>query len=393
MTLRRLSSGLLLAAALSACERTEHHDHGAEKHGAEKPAGDAARRARGDAREVRLSEEAVAHSGIELGKVERRALGGGSAIPAEVEFEPSSTAHVGPLVSGRFTRVMVKLGERVKRHQLLGVVASSDASQARARLEQARARLSAAEAALKRQEQLSAEGIGAQRTLIEAETHAAELKAETRGLERQLAVFGSGASGELQLHSPIDGVVVSLHATLGDTASAEEPAFVVTDPSKVVVKGSVPELEIARITPGMAVAVRLHAFPELVLEGSLSYVAPALDPESRSLPVRVSLKEADARLKSGLFGSIELLGGAGGETRPLVVPVNAVVSLDGGSVVFVPAGEPHTFVPKPVEIGRRDAGFYELKSGLTEGAALVSAGAFTLKSALSEGELSEGHGH
>jgi membrane fusion protein, heavy metal efflux system len=339
-----------------------------------------------------LSSEAQELASIRVGIVERRALTGGASIPAEVQFEPSSTAHVGPLVPGRITRVSVALGDRVKRGQLLGVVASSDVSAARSRLDQARARLSAAESTLKRQQQLATEGIGAQRSLIDAEAQVGELRAEVEGVRRQLAVFGSGSAGELSLIAPIEGVVVDVHGTLGETATPDQPVFIITDPTKVWVRGNVPELELARLQAGSAAVVRLHAFPELAMRGTVTYVAPALDERTRSLPVRVTLQTPDARLRSGLFGSIELSGGNADE-RVLVVPADAVATLDGQTVVFVPADEPDTFRPQAVALGRRAGGLFEVRLGLVEGAKLAISGAFTLKSALRGGELSEGHAH
>lgn len=344
----------------------------------------------GPAGEIRLGAEAIERAGIRTGTVERRALGGGVAIPAEVEFEPTSMAHVGPLVPGRFVKVAVALGERVEKGQLLGVVASSDVSAARARLGQSRARLAAAEAALKRQQQLSSEGIGAQRSLIEAEAQVGELQADVEGLRRQLSVFGSGNAGELQLISPIDGVVVDLHATLGETAGADEAVFTITDPTKVWVRGNVPELELDRVKVNTAAVVRLHAYPDLVLSGTVTYIAPSLDEKTRSLPIRVTLEAADPRLRSGLFGSIELVGGARDE-RVLVVPIDAVATIDGQQVVFVPGDGPGTFRAQAVRLGRRAGGLYEVRDGLTEGTSVATSGAFTLKSVLKSGELAEGH--
>ncbi len=342
--------------------------------------------------EVKLSAEALERAGIRVANAERRALTGGVAIPAEVQFEPSSTAHVGPLVSGRITKVTVALGDKVKRGQLLGVVASSDVSAARARLDQSRARRSGPQAPLQRQQNHTTEGIGAQRALIDAEAQVGELRAEVEGVRRQLKVFGSGSAGELTLTAPIDGVVVAVHGTLGETVTPEQPAFIVTDPSRVWVRGNVPELELSRVRSGAAAIVRLHAFPDAAMSGTITYVAPALDERTRSLPIRVSLAAPDPRLRSGLFGSIELVGGDADE-RVVVVPADAVASLDGQSVVFVPADEPGTFRPEVVELGRRAGGWFEVKAGLTEGAPLAISGAFTLKSALRSGELSEGHEH
>lgn len=340
--------------------------------------------------EIHLTQEALERAGIRVATAERRALTGGVAIPAEVQFEPSSTAHVGPLVPGRIMRVSVALGESVHRGQLLGIVASSEVSATRSRLDQARAKLSAARSTLRRQQQLSTEGIGAQRSLIDAEAQVGELRAEVKGLLRQLSVFGSSKAGELSMTSPMDGVVVALHATIGETATPDASVFIITDPTKVWVRGNVPELELSRVQMGMAVVVRLHAFPDLVMPGTITYVAPALDERTRSLPVRVTLQAPDARLRSGLFGSIELVGTSPDE-RMLVVPVDAVATLDGQTVVFILTNEPNSFRPLPIALGRRAGGFFEVRSGLKEGTRFASSGAFTLKSALRSGELSEGH--
>jgi cobalt-zinc-cadmium efflux system membrane fusion protein len=406
MTLRPAAIALaLLVAACNRDKETESHDHEGHEHeehsasahgeeGHEHTSGEKEGKHKDGehTNEVKMSTDAQQRAGIRVAAIERRALTGGVAIPAEVQFEPSSTAHVGPLVPGRITKVSVALGDSVKRGQLLGVVASSDVSTARARLDQARARLKAAETTLSRQQQLATEGIGAQRSLIDAEAQVGELRAEVAGLVRQLSVFGSGSAGELTLTSPIEGVVVAVHATLGETANSEQPAFIVTDPTKVYVKGNVPELELARVQAGTAAVVRLHAFPDLAMQGTITYVAPALDEQTRSLPVRVTLQAPDPRLRSGLFGSIELVGGSADE-RVLVVPTEAVATLDGQTVVFIPADEPDTFQPQPVALGRRAGGYFEVRSGLSEGASLAVSGAFTLKSALRSGELSEGHSH
>ena len=155
----------------------EHAEHVDEGHGEDE-----------HQNEVHLSAEALELAGIHVSTVERRALSGGVGIPGEVQFEPSSWAHVTPLVPGRITRVSAKLGDAVRRGDALGIVASSDVSTARARLGEARARLAAAEATLRRQQELSAEGIGAQRSLIDAEAQVGQLQAEVEGATSSLPV-------------------------------------------------------------------------------------------------------------------------------------------------------------------------------------------------------------
>ena len=125
------------------------------------------------------------------------------------------------------------------------------------------------------------------------------------------------------------------------------------------------------------------------MQGTITYVAPAVDEQTRSLPIRITLSAPDPRLRSGLFGSVELVGGDADE-RVLVVPIESVATLDGETVVFVAGAEPNSFRPVAIVLGRRAGGFFEVHSGLTEGARLAVSGAFTLKSALRSSELSEG---
>ena len=388
---RQLSpAALLLLASLTAMGCTPAGKPSTEgPHDGHEEAGP---QAEGPRPEIHLSAEAIERAGIQIGKVERRALFGGVAIPAEVQFEPTSTAHVGPLVSGRITKVTVSLGEAVKAGQLLGVVASNDVSAARARLAQVQAQLGAAESTVARQQQLVDEGIGAQRSLIDATAREGELRAEVAGLKSQLELFGSAGSGGLTLTSPIDGIIVALHGTLGETATPEQPVFIITDPTKVWIRGNVPELQIQKAQVGSPGVVRLHAFPDVTLEGKISYVAPSIDEASRSLPITLTLTKPDARLRSGLYGTIELLS-EGAEERPLVIPKEALATLDGQDVVFVPADEPGSFRAAPVLIGRSSGGLLEVKSGLDSGAPFAQTGAFTLKSAFHGAALDDGHDH
>lgn len=381
---------LLILCLSTACEKATVEKPSGEHEGGGHEGGEEGGHAEGG--EVHLTADAVERAGIITGKAERRALMGGVAIPAEVEFDPSGTAHVGPLLPGRFTAVKAALGDRVERGQLLATLASGDASSSRSQLQQARARLAAAQVTLDRQRQLVSEGIGAQRSLVEAEAEVGQLTAEIEGLRRQLSAFGSGRGGELRLVSPIDGVVVTVDATLGENATTEQAAFVVTDPDKIWIRGNVPELEVGRIQSGGAALVRFHAYDDLALTGKITYVAPALDTVTRALPVRVTLDAPDSRLRSGLFATIELTGSKPDE-RHVAVPAEAVATVDGQSVVFAPGDEPNSFVPVAIRLGRRAGAFFEVESGLEEGTEIVLRGAFTLKSALKSGELSEGHAH
>ncbi|MCB9656070.1 MAG: efflux RND transporter periplasmic adaptor subunit [Sandaracinaceae bacterium] len=342
-----------------------------------------------DERVVHLSPAAITTNDIEVGAVEERALSGGAGLPAELSFDPLSVAHVSPLASGRFISVEVELGQRVTPGMLLAVVASETASEASSRLTEARAQLTAAETALARQRQLVGEGIGAHSALVDAEAVVAGLRARSTGLSRQLGVLGSGRSGQLRLVAPIEGVVIQLHATPGETSSTDEPAFTIANPDAISVYVQVPELAIGTVRLGQRALFRPHAFPDLALPGVVNYIAPTIDPDTRSLSMRVALDAMTPNLLSGMYGSLEIVGD---QRRSLAVPCNAVVTLGGATQAFVPGDAEGEFRPVAVRVGRRAGAYCELLEGLETGDPVVTRGAFTLKSALSQGELAE-HEH
>ncbi|MGE3675524.1 MAG: efflux RND transporter periplasmic adaptor subunit, partial [Polyangiaceae bacterium] len=280
---------------------------------------------------------------------------------------------------------------QVKPRDLLGSVVSSDASRARSELGQAAARLKAAKTTLARERKLAAAGVSSEQAVSDAEARVSELEAQARGFRRELGVLSSGGGGMLRLTAPIAGVVVALHATVGENVGTDEPAFTIADPSKVWVRGNVPELEIERVKLGAKARVRLHALPDLELSGEVTYVAPSLDEATRALPIHVQLAEPDARLKSGMFGSIEL--GLDGNSRVWALPSAAVINVEGETGVFVATDDPTEFDFRAVELGAHAGDYYELVSGLDPDHSVVVRGAFALKSVLQAAELGEGHAH
>lgn len=379
---------VMATAVLAGCgtgtdgEEAGHGEEGEHEHGEE-----------GHAEEVTLTEEALARSRVEVGRVERRVVFGGAWIPAEVRLDPSRTASVAPLVPGRVVSVEVHVGDRVTAGQPLAVIASAEVGQARASQAQARARVEAARLARDRADQLFREGIGSQRALVEAESALRQAQAEASGFAGAVRVYGGArASGaEVVLSAPIDGVVVEQRATVGETTDPDRPPFVISDPSRVWIVGNVPELDVDRVHVGSPATLRLGAYPDASWPVVIEFVAPALDEQSRTLPVRATLENADGRLRAGFFGRLEI---AGGDSQGvLAVPVGALARVGGEDVVFVPADEPRTFRPVPVRLGQRDAAYVEIAEGLEDGAEVVVNGAFTLRSELQRGELSEGHSH
>ena len=393
-----LPTTLLLALVAAACGRggasEGEEGHGEEGHG-EEGHGEEGHGEEHEEGVVTIAPEAVTRSGIKVEKVKVEHVRGAIEVPAEIQLNPDRVAHVNSPVEGQVATVTAVVGARVTKGKVLATVRSATLGDARADLSRAQAARSVAREKVQRQEALEREGIGARRSLVEANGELAQAEAEVRAAQTRLGVYGTGgaAGGGIALKSPMDGVIVERHATPGELADPEKTLFVVADVSRVWVIGRVYERDVAAARKGAPTTITLEAFPGKEWEGTVAYVADVLDDATRTLAIRVELDNPDGTLRPGLFGLVRLPGPDDARVSAPVVPEAAVQEVEEKTVVFIPGDEPGEFRTTPIEIASRGGGKVAIKSGLKAGDPVVVEGAFTLKSELMKGEMGEGHAH
>ena len=380
---------LLLAAGCEDRDQHDGHDERAPEHGE-----GAAHEEHAGQRVVHVSPEAIARMGIRTATVDAAPAIGGIEVPAEIQAEPDREAHVSSIVSGQLARVAASVGDRVQAGQTLAFVRSIALGEARAQGARARANVEVAQSNFSRQQELQREGIGAQRQFLEAQAELRRAQAEQSAADRALEVYGRGGSGsEVAIKSPIAGRVLSRHATVGEVVGPSDVLFEVTDITRVWAVGRVYQQNAGQVTEGARAALTLQALPGRSFQGTLDYVAPALDERTRTLPVRLGFDNPEGVLRPGLFGTLSISpAGAAAETAPAIAAA-AVQRLGDNTIVFVPGDEDGEFRAVNVTVGPRSQGLVRIQGGLAVGDRYVSEGAFVLKSELSRGELGEGHAH
>jgi cobalt-zinc-cadmium efflux system membrane fusion protein len=344
---------------------------------------------------VRISQAGLERSAIRTEPVRTEKLIGGIDAPAEVRLNPNRTAHIAPMVAGQIDEVRVSLGDMVEANQVLATMRSVALGEARSSVANARADLEVARANFLRQEELKREGIGSQRAYLEARGVLRGAEFDLAAASERLHVYGGrkGSGSTTTIRSPLNGVVIERHATPGEVVSEGSSLFMISDLSRVWVVGRVYEQDVAVARVDAPVMVSLQAYPGKAWEGRVSYVSHTLDAHTRTLDVRVELDNPDGTLRPGLFGSISLSPDAEAAERVLVVPDSAVQRIEGRELVFLATDEPGVFVRKFVTLGARAWGKAEVREGVTEGDQVVVSGAFTLKSELLGGQISEGDHH
>jgi len=204
-----------------------------------------------------------------------------------------------------------------------------------------------------------------------------------------LALIESSESlASYALKSLIDGTVIAKHITRGEAVSTDSEAFVVADLSSVWVDLSVYQKDLDRLRVGQPVAIATgHAAPGV--EGTISYVSPVVDEQTRTATARVVLPNPEGSWRPGLFvtGTVTV----DRADVPVSIPRNAVQTLGDETVVFVLDSD--GLEPRPVRPGRSDGQRVEILDGLSPEDRFVSRGGFTLKSELEKAGFEAGHGH
>ncbi len=368
-------------------EHSEHSEHSGEDPGGE------------HADELVLDEHVIERNGIKTGAAQQRLLLGSLEVPAEVQINPDKTAHISSLVPGRLAEIRVALGDTVQEGDVLALVESVELGRARAELRGARARKTAADAEVRRMSTLVGEGIAAKKSGIEAEARADQASADIAAARATLSVYGlAGGSGPtIALTSPLGGTVIERHASPGEIVDRETRSFVVADLSQLWVMGRVYEQDLGRVAEGVPAEVALIAYPGQTWAGVIDYVSSTLDEDTRSVAIRVVLDNPEGVLRPGMFGTIALgqvaAGGRSARTEVLSVPETAISTMADRTVVFVTGDEPGSFRVRDVVPGASAHGFVEIREGLQPGDAVVTHGAFVLKSEFMKASIGEGHEH
>jgi Cu(I)/Ag(I) efflux system membrane fusion protein len=183
-------------------------------------------------------------------------------------------------------------------------------------------------------------------------------------------------SANLVLRSPINGVVLEKPAVEGARFAAGDVLFRLADLSTVWVQAQVAEQDQGALRLGQPAAVTLDAYPGEVFHGRVSFIAPVLDPQTRTVDVRVELPNRDGRLRPGMFATVAL-SSAVAEAPVLSIPQSAVIDTGTRQVALVQVA-PGRFAPRDLKLGRRAGEYVEVLAGLAEGEQVVTHANFLL---------------
>ena len=322
------------------------------------------------------------------------------ATDGKIAINEDTTTPVFSPYSGRVTRLIAKPGDRVERGAPLFAIDASEFVQGQndlvtavAGVEKASSRLTLAQTVEKRQRDLLAIRGGALKDLEQAQSDLVSAQGDLRSAEIALAaarnrlrILGRAdeeiarlekvdrIGAESIVAAPIAGTVIQRKVGLGQyiTVGATDPVFTVGDLSTVWLVANVRESDAPKMKVGASVEVSVLAYPGRVFNARLAYVAPALDPNTRRLPVRAEIENPGRELLPEMFASFRIVSG---ESRLMpAVPQEAVVYEGAQARVWVARPSEKTVVTRSIEVGATTNGLVEVRKGVSVGDTVVASG-------------------
>lgn len=187
----------------------------------------------------------------------------------------------------------------------------------------------------------------------------------------------NGAQRRVAITSPTSGVVTELMVREGAQVMPGAPLMKLADLSKVWIIVEVPESLAAGVARGMPAQARLRSLPGKRFDGTVDYVYPTLDTQTRTLRARLAFDNADGALKPGMYVQVTVSGTA--ELEALLVPSEAVIRTGTRTVVLVAEGEGR-YRPVEVTLGAEHENQIVVTAGLEPGQQVVTSGQFLIDS-------------
>jgi RND family efflux transporter MFP subunit len=261
--------------------------------------------------------------------------------------------YIAPTIPGRIDNILVEVGDRVQKGKLL-------VQMDRTNLVQAQLQLANAERELGRVAELFKSGSATQQQFDQLTSQVDVLRETVRNLAENV-----------DLHSPIDGVVTARTFDAKNIFGGAQPILTVMQIVPVKVMVNISEIYFPQVKTGMEVRVKLDVYPDKYFTGRISIIYPTIDRMSRTFNAEVTIANNDLSVRPGMFARVELNFGT---LNHVVVPDLAVIKQPGTNTRYVFTVENGLARRHELQLGRLIGNQYEVISGIEPGMQVVIAG-------------------
>jgi membrane fusion protein, heavy metal efflux system len=307
-------------------------------------------------------------------------------LTGAVAYNAFSTTPVITQVGGPVAKILVVPGDRVKRGQPLLEVSSPDYSLLLAAYLKARDTFRVADKNYQRAQDLFAHHAIADRDLLQAESDRIQAQADLSAAEEGMKILGipkpedlekSPISAQIPLLAPIGGEVVERLVSPGQVMQAgTTQAFTISDMSTVWVMANIYQGDLAYVKDGDQATITTDSYPEK-FSGKISFISPALDPNTRTLQARIVVDNPGGKLKKDMYCVATVT--AGTISNAIAVPDSSILRDDENQPFVYVATSSNQFGRRQVDIGQSENGQTRILKGLSPGDKVAANGSLFLQ--------------
>ena len=311
-------------------------------------------------------------------------------LTGAVAYNAFSTTPVITQVGGPVAKILVVPGDRVKRGQPLLEVSSPDYSLLLAAYLKARDTFRVADKNYLRAQDLFAHHAIADRDLLQAESDRIQAQADLSAAEEGMKILGipnpgdlekSPISAQIPLLAPIGGEIVERLVSPGQVMQAgTTQAFTISDMSTVWVMANIYQGDLAYVKDGDQATITTDSYPDK-FSGKISFISPALDPNTRTLQARIVVDNPGGKLKKDMYCVATVT--AGTISNAIAVPDSSILRDDENQPFVYVATSSNQFGRRQVDIGQSENGQTQILKGLSPGDRVAANGSLFLQFATS----------
>jgi len=309
-------------------------------------------------------------------------------LSGSVAYDAFQTTPVFAAIGGPVHEILVAPGQVVSAGQPLLTVTSPDYSSARSAYIKAKDAYALADKLYVRAKDLYAHGAIAEADLQQAESNRTQAQADVESSADALRALGLNdpeellknpgrTTGEIPVLAPVAGEIVERLVGPGQLLqSGTTQCFTISNTHTVWILVNVFQSDLPNVRVGNRVEINTEAYPDL-FHGKISYVAPAMDPTTRTLQARIVADNPGRKLKKDMYVTVTV--DAGAIPNAITVPDAAVLrDTENQPFVYVQTGS-NQFARRLVTLGMSKAGRSQITSGLQEGEHVAGNGSLFLQ--------------
>jgi cobalt-zinc-cadmium efflux system membrane fusion protein len=299
-----------------------------------------------------------------------------ATVDAEIGGEGVLTAHV----SGTVINLTKRIGDPVRRGEIIATVESREAAAMAAQREIAQSKVALARSVMAREKDLYEKRVTPRQDLERAQSDLEAAEAELRRAQAAMDAEHVTSDGKaVSIISPLTGKVITRTAALGMFVRPETELFRVADPNIIDVDAAVSPADARRVAIGDQARIITRAGE--TLRAVVHAVTPTANEQTRAATVVLDPLPGQMQLTPGDVVTVEI-SPKNSARAGFVVAEEAIQRVNEMDVVFVRTAQ--GFATRPVAIGSRNAGRVEIVSGLNAGDVIATANAFLLKAELAK---------